>query len=89
MSLRRAIKIKNRQLKRLRMKLNVLVEKDGAQVDENIQRDLEKVVDVHFCRNRYVVLTKNNAGMCNNNHLQVAASKTHRNGGHWHPFFVR
>ena len=47
MSLRRAIKIKNRQLKRLRMKLNVLVEKDGVQVDENLQRDLEKVVNVH------------------------------------------
>ena len=47
MSLRRAVKIKNRQLKRLRMKLNVLVEKDGVQVDEHLQKDLEKVVDVH------------------------------------------
>jgi len=47
MSLRRAIKIKNRQLKQLRMKLNVLVEKDGVQVDEQFQKDLVKVADVH------------------------------------------
>jgi len=38
---------KNRQLKQLRMKLNVLVEKDGVQVVEQFQKDLEKVADVH------------------------------------------
>ena len=47
MSLRKAIKMKNRQLKQLRMKLNVIVEKDGVQVDEHLQRDLEKIADVH------------------------------------------
>ena len=46
-SLRRAIKMKNRQLKRLRVKLNILLEKDSVQVDEQLQRDLEKVADVH------------------------------------------
>ena len=36
MSLRKAIKTQNRQLKQLRMKLNVIVEKDGVQVDEHL-----------------------------------------------------
>ena len=47
MSLRRAIKMKNRQLKQLRMKLNVILENDGVQVDEHLQKDLEKIADVH------------------------------------------
>lgn len=46
-SLRKAIKTKNRQLKQLRMKLQVILEKDGVQVDELLQSDLEKIADVH------------------------------------------
>ena len=40
-------KMKNRQLKWLRVKLNILLEKDSVQVDEQLQMDLEKVADVH------------------------------------------
>ena len=46
MSLRKAIKTKNRQLKQLRMKLSAIVQEDGVQVDEQLQRDLEKIADV-------------------------------------------
>ena len=29
------------------MKLNVILENDGAQLDELLQKDLEKIADVH------------------------------------------
>ena len=45
-SLRKAIKVKNRQLKQLRMKLSTIVQEDRVQVDEQLQRDLEKIADV-------------------------------------------
>ena len=39
--------MKNRQLKQLRMKLSVMVENDGILGDEQLQRDLVKVADIH------------------------------------------
>jgi len=46
-SLRKSIKMKNRQLKQLRLKLSTIVETDGICVDAQLQKDLEKVADFH------------------------------------------
>ena len=46
-SLRKSIKMKNRQLKQLRSKLSTIVKTDGISVDAQLQRDLEKVADIH------------------------------------------
>lgn len=46
-SLRKAIKMKNRQIKQLRAKLSSIVECDGFTVDESLTNDLQKVVDNH------------------------------------------
>ena len=46
-SLRKSIKMKNRQLKQLRSKLSTIVETGGISVDAQLQKDLEKVADIH------------------------------------------
>ena len=46
-SLRKSVKMKNRQLKQLRSKLSAIVETGGISVDAQLQRDLEKVADIH------------------------------------------
>ena len=46
-SLRKAIKLKTKQLQRLRIKLSAILESDGISVDENLRTDLEKVMDIH------------------------------------------
>ena len=44
-SLRRAIRNKNRQLKRLRAKVEMLVETDSVEVDKDLARDLQTMVE--------------------------------------------
>lgn len=46
-SLRAAIQNKNRQLKRIRHKLEEIVESDGVTVDDELSKDLESVIDDH------------------------------------------
>ena len=43
--LRKAIRNKNRQLKRLRAKLDILVENDSIEVDEDLTQDLQVIVE--------------------------------------------
>lgn len=45
--LRKAIKLKTKQLQRLRTKLSAIMESDGISVDEQLRTDLEKVMDIH------------------------------------------
>ena len=47
LSLRKAIRIKNRQLKQLRMRLNTIVESSGVVVPDDLRSDLEMVVENH------------------------------------------
>ena len=46
-SLQKALRIKTRQLKQLRRRLNSILEHDGVAVADDFKCDLEKVVDNH------------------------------------------
>ena len=44
-ALRKAIRNKNRQLKRLKLKLEKIVENDSVEVDEGLSEDLQMIVE--------------------------------------------
>ena len=44
-SLRKAIRNKNRQLKRLKLRLEMIVENDSVEVDEELSQDLQMIVE--------------------------------------------
>ena len=44
-SLRKAIRNKNRQLKRLKLRLEKIVENDSVEVDEELSQDLQMIVE--------------------------------------------
>lgn len=46
-SLRKAIHIKNRQLKQLKIRLNNILDNDGVVVTDDLRCDIEKVVESH------------------------------------------
>ncbi|XP_065915629.1 uncharacterized protein [Dysidea avara] len=81
-SLQKALHIKTRQLKQLRMRLDSILESNGVVVADDLRCDLEKVVDSHQ------VLEEDEFKRVFWEQ-QVAAWKAKKTGVRWHPLFIR